>query len=275
MELGLSFSEILPLAIALLISGIVMGLLAGLLGIGGGGILVPILYEVFGIIGVADTLRMHLAVGTALAIIIPTSLRSFFSHKAHGAVDMELVRSLAFSVIFGVLIGIVIAKYSNDTVLKWVWAVVAGSMSLKLYFGREDWRLGEVIPGQPYRGFYGSFIGIISTLMSIGGGVFITTLMTLYGRPIHQAVATSSAFGPLIAVPGTIGFVWAGWRVEGLPPGSLGFVNLLGAALIIPVSVIAAPLGVRLAHGISKRRLEFAFATFLALVSLRYFWNLI
>lgn len=121
---------------------------------------------------------------------------------------------------------------------------------------------------------YGGFVGLVSTLMSIGGGVFVTTMMTLYGRPIHNAVATSSGFGPLIAIPGTLGFVWAGWQVGGLPPGSLGYVSLLGALLIIPTSVLAAPLGVRIAHGISRRKLELAFATFLVLVSLRFLLSL-
>jgi uncharacterized protein len=118
-------------------------------------------------------------------------------------------------------------------------------------------------------------VGLLSTLMSIGGGVFITALMSFYGHPIQRAVATSSAFGPIIAIPGAVGFVWAGWHAAGLPPGSLGYVSLLGALLIIPTSVLAAPLGVRLAHGISRRKLELAFATFLAVVGARFLLSLI
>jgi uncharacterized membrane protein YfcA len=134
-------------------------------------------------------------------------------------------------------------------------------MGIRLYFGRRGWQLGDAIPGNPLRTLYGGFVGLVSTLMSIGGGVFITTMMVLYGRPIQNAVGTSSGFGPLIAIPGTLGFIWAGWRIAGLPPGSLGYVSLLGALLIIPTSVLAAPLGVRIAHGISRRKLELAFAT--------------
>ena len=111
--------------------------------------------------------------------------------------------------------------------------------------------------------------------MSIGGGAFITAFMTLYGRPIHQGVATSSGFGPIIAIPATLGFAWAGWDVAGLPPGSLGYVNLLGTAMIVPASVLAAPLGVRIAHGISRRKLELAFATFLAVVAARFLVSLL
>jgi len=269
MDLGIPAGELALLLAALLPAGFVTGLLAGLLGIGGGGILVPVLYELFGSLGVDEAIRMHLAVGTSLAVIIPTSLRSFAAHRARGAVDIEIVKSMALPVIAGVCLGAILARYSNDAVLKAIWVLAATLMVVRLYFGRRGWQLGDTIPGNPFRMLYGGFVGLVSTLMSIGGGVFVTTMMTLYGRPIHNAVATSSGFGPLIAVPGTLGFVWAGWQVAGLPPGSLGYVSVLGALLIIPTSVLAAPLGVRIAHGISRRKLELAFATFLVLVSLR------
>jgi uncharacterized membrane protein YfcA len=274
MDLGLPAGELVLLLATLLAAGFVTGLLAGLLGIGGGGILVPVLYELFGSLSVDDAIRMHLAVGTSLAVIIPTSLRSFAAHRARGAVDIEIVKSMALPVIAGVCLGAVLARYSNDAVLKAIWVVAATLMVVRLYFGRRGWQLGDTIPGNPFRMLYGGFVGLVSTLMSIGGGVFVTTMMTLYGRPIHNAVATSSGFGPLIAVPGTLGFVWAGWQVAGLPPGSLGYVSVLGALLIIPTSVLAAPLGVRIAHGISRRKLELAFAAFLVLVSLRFLLSL-
>jgi uncharacterized membrane protein YfcA len=131
------------------------------------------------------------------------------------------------------------------------------------------------VPGQPLRALYGGFVGLVSTLMSIGGGVFITALMTLYGQPMQRAVATSSAFGPIIAIPGALGFVWAGWHAAGRPPGTLGYVSVVGALVIIPTSVLAAPLGVRVAHGISRRKLELAFATFLVVVGLRFLLSLL
>jgi uncharacterized protein len=274
MDVGLPLGEIALLAGALLAAGLVTGLLAGLLGIGGGGILVPVLYELFGALGGADAVRMHLAVGTSLAVIVPTSLRSFAGHRARGAVDMDLVRSMAPAVVAGVGLGAVLARHSNDAVLKSVWVGAAALIALKLVFGRE-WRLGAAIPGQPFRAIYGTLVGLLSTLMSVGGGVFITALMTFYGHAMQRAVATSSAFGPIIAIPGTLGFVWAGWHAAGRPPGSLGYVSLLGALLIIPTSVLAAPLGVRIAHGISRRKLELAFATFLAVVGVRFLLSLI
>jgi uncharacterized protein len=275
METGMPLSEILGLAGALLAAGLVTGLLAGLLGIGGGGILVPVLYEVFGALGVDDAVRMHLAVGTSLAVIVPTSLRSFAAHRARGAVDLDLVKSMALWVVAGVGLGAVLARYANQDALKGIWVAAAGLISLKLFLGRQDWQLGDAVPGQPFRALYGGFVGLVSTLMSIGGGIFITALMTLYGQPMQRAVATSSAFGPIIAIPGALGFVWAGWHAAGRPPGSLGYVSVLGALLIIPTSVLAAPLGVHIAHGISRRKLELAFATFLVVVGLRFLFSLI
>lgn len=274
MDFGLPAGELLPLLGLMVLGGLAMGVFAGLLGIGGGGILVPILYEIFSAIGVDEAVLMHMCVGTSLAIIMPTSIRSFYSHRAKGAVDMDIIRTMAIPVVLGVVIGALVARYSNTTVLTAIWAGAAGAMSLKMFFGRESWKLGDRIPGNPWRSFYGLFIGAISTLMSIGGGAFVTMMMTLYGRPIHQAVGTSSGFGPMIAIPGTLGFIWAGWGVAGTPPGSLGYVSLLSALIIVPVSVLAAPLGVRFAHGISRRNLELAFAVFLALISLRFIWTL-
>ena len=143
-------------------------------------------------------------------------------------------------------------------------------LALRMALGRDDWRLGTEVPQSWWVEAYATFVGFISALMSIGGGAYITLMMTLYGRKLHQAVGTSSAFGPLIAIPAMIGFAWAGWGQPLLPPGSLGYVSLIGAGLVIPTGPIAAPLGARLAHGLSKRRLELAFAAFMSCVVLRY-----
>jgi uncharacterized membrane protein YfcA len=276
MGLGVPLGEVALLIGALLAAGFVTGVLAGLLGIGGGSILVPVLYELFRTLGVDEAVRMHLAVGTSLAVIVPTSLRSFAGHRARGAVDMGLVRSMALPVVGGVALGAILARYTNEAVLQGIWVAAASLIALKLFFfSGQDWQLGDAIPGQPFRTIYGGFVGLLSTLMSIGGGVFITALMTFYGHTMQRAVATSSAFGPVIAIPGALGFVWAGWHAAGLPPGSLGYVSLLGGLLIVPTSVLAAPLGVRMAHGISRRKLELAFATFLALVGVRFLFGLI
>lgn len=275
MDIGISAGAVVLLVLALGAGGLVTGFMAGLLGIGGGGILVPILYEVWTLLDIDPAIRMHMAVGTSLAVIIPTSLKSFAAHRARGAVDVELLKRLALPVVIGVVAGAFIASVSASAALKWIWAIFASVMAVKLLWGQDNWRLGNDIPKSRLVELYAVFVGLISTLMSIGGGAYITTLMTLYGRPIHQAVGTSSGFGPLIAIPGAIGFVLAGWGAAGLPAGSLGYVNLIGAAAIIPASVFAAPWGARLAHGISRRKLELAFGCFLAVIAIRYLVDLL
>ncbi|MFP3920901.1 MAG: sulfite exporter TauE/SafE family protein [Dichotomicrobium sp.] len=275
MEISLPWGELAWLVAALLASGVLMGFLAGLFGIGGGGILVPILYEVFNLLEVPLEVRMHLAVGTAIAVMIPTSLRSFKSHYDHGAVDMDLLRRIALPVLIGVLTGVIIAGFVEAAFLKVVYILATSLMAINLYFGRGRWNLGTEMPGRGVDRAVGWGIGTVSTLVGIGGGVPLTTYMILYGRAIHQAVATAAGLGPIIAIPAAVGYAWAGWGLgEFLPPGSLGYVSLLGVAIVGPVSVYAAPFGVRVAHGLSRRRLEVFCAIFLALMSLRFLISL-
>jgi uncharacterized protein len=270
MTAGLDLATLVPVAFALIGAGCVSGLLAGLFGIGGGAVVVISLFEAFAIAGVEPAVRMHLATGTALAVLLPTTLSSYRSHRARGAVDTDLVRRMAPAVVAGVLGGILVAGYSGGEVLKWVWVTMGSFLALRMALGRDDWRLGSEIPKSRLVEAYGAFVGFISSLMSIGGGAYITLMMSLYGRPLHQAVATSSGFGPLIALPAALGFMWAGLGVEGLPPGSIGYVSLIGAALVIPTGMLCAPLGARIAHGLPKRKLELAFAAFMGAVVLRY-----
>jgi uncharacterized membrane protein YfcA len=275
MLLGMPAGELVMLVAALILAGLVAGFLAGLLGIGGGGVLVPVLYEVFRILDVDPAIRMHMVLGTTLAIIAPTSLKSFAGHRAKGSVDLELLKCVAPWVVLGVVVGILTAKASSGTFLKWVWVIAAGFVSLKMALGREEWRLADQLPPRPWPEIGAGVIGFISTLMSIGGATFVVPLLTLYGYPILRAVATASGIGPLIALPGVIGFAWAGWNAPGLPPFSIGFVSLIAMAVVVPLSVFAAPYGVRVAHNIPRRMLELAFATFLASVSIRFLIDLL
>lgn len=273
---GIPISDLIWLALALIAAGAVTGVLAGLFGVGGGAVMVPVLYQLFAMIGVPEEVRMHLSIGTSLAVIIPTSIRSFRGHLKRDAVDMDTLKRWAIPVVVGVVLGSLIAAYVSSTALKAVFAVVATLNGLKLLIGRDDWRLGDAMPGTVGHGAYGLAIGVLSALMGIGGGVFGNMVMKLYNRPIHRAIATSAGLGVLISIPGALGYVWAGWpKMALLPPFSLGYVSLIGAALIIPTSVWLAPLGVRLAHGFSKRKLEIAFGLFLMLVGLRFAWSLV
>ena len=275
MNLATDWTSLLGLVPVLLVAGFVTGFLAGLLGIGGGAVIVITLYEAFRIAGVDEAVRMHLTTGTSLAIIAPTAMRSFVAHRASGAVDLGFLKRLAPVILIGVGAGILLAERSSGTLFKGVWGVMATLLALRMFLGDRGWRLGDDYPKSWWLDVYGVFVGFISTLMSIGGGAYITIVMMLYGRTVHQAVATSSGFGPLIAIPGVAGFIWAGWGASNLPPGSLGYVSLIGAALIIPTSLIAAPIGARIAHVFTRRQLELAFGSFMSLVAARFMASLV
>ena len=210
MDFGIPAGEIALLIAALLVAGVAAGFLAGLLGIGGGGVLVPVLYEVFRVLDVDPAIRMHLVLGTTLAIILPTSLKSFAGHRARGSVDMPLLKRVAAFIVAGVVLGTIAAKYASGDALKWVWVTAATLIAIKMAFGREDWRLADHLPPFPWPQLGALAIGFISTLMSIGGATFVVPLLTLYGKPILTAVATASGIGPLIALPGVIGFACGG-----------------------------------------------------------------
>jgi uncharacterized protein len=273
--LDLPAGEIALFAVAIAVSGVVSGLLAGIFGIGGGAVLVPVFYQVFGMLGVDEVVRMHLSVGSSIAIIVPTSLRSFFGHKARGVVDMELLRSFVIAVPVGVVLASLSAAYLSSEALRIIFAALLMLVAIRMLFNRESWRLGNDLPGNPTRSLVGVFIGYFSTLMGIGGGVFNNTFMTLYGRPIHQAVATSSGVGVLIAIPGTIGYIWAGWGHPSLPVMSTGFINWIAVALVIPIALIVTPYGVAIAHALKKRQLEIGFALFCIFVSTRFIISLL
>ncbi|WP_420103587.1 sulfite exporter TauE/SafE family protein, partial [Bosea sp. (in: a-proteobacteria)] len=273
---GIPLGDLAFLAVSLVLAGAVTGLLAGVFGVGGGAVIVPVLFEVFRVIGVPEEVRMPLAVGTSLAVIIPTSVRSFNAHRAKGMVDLSILKVWAVPVVLGVLVGSYIARYAPADLFKIVFVVVATISALRLLFAADRWKFGEDMPGKPLMVAYGGVIGVLSALMGIGGGQLSSLFMTFYGRPIHQAVATSSGLGVLISIPGALGFIYAGWpKMDVLPPLSLGYVSLIGMALFIPTSVWTAPIGARVAHRLSKRRLEVAFGLFLLAVAGRFVWSLL
>lgn len=271
MEITATPTELVELVVALVLSGTITGLLAGLFGVGGGAVIVPVLYEAYAFLGVGEDVRMHVSIGTSMAVIIPTAIRSFLAHRKRGSVDMAVVRSWIIPMPIGVVGASILAASLSGKALSGVFAAIAALVAFRLLFGRENWRLGDELPKNPYRAISGTIIGFLSTLMGVGGGIMVNTFMMLYRRPMIQAVGTSSAVGLIISIPAVFGYIWAGWGVEGLPPLSAGFVNLLGMAVLIPVSVLAAPYGVRLAHTMSQRKLEISFGVFLTLVATRFF----
>ncbi|MEO8104405.1 MAG: sulfite exporter TauE/SafE family protein [Betaproteobacteria bacterium] len=273
--LGVPLGELAWLALAIVLGGIVTGILAGLFGIGGGAIIVPVLYEVFGFLGVVDAVRMQLCIGTSIAIIVPTTFWSYRAHRAQGAVLEGVVRRWALPAVCGVAVGATAAAFLPGVVFKIAFVVIASFIALKLLFARASWRLGNDLPQGPLMSAYGFMVGLASSLMGVSGGSTSNLVLTLYGKPIHNAVATSSGVGVPITIAGTIGYMLAGLPHQALmPPLSIGFVSLLGVVVMAPVSTLTAPYGARLAHTLSRRRLEIAFGIFLLLVSLRFVFSL-
>jgi uncharacterized membrane protein YfcA len=283
MVAGLNGSELIELALLLVGVGMLSGFLAGVFGIGGGAILVPVFYECFRLAGVPLDVRMPLCIGTSLAIIIPTSISSWRAHHARGAVDMEILHRWWVSILVGVVAGSITARYAPERLFKIVFVMVAYSAATRLLLGRATWKFGEDLPKGPLMKVYGFLVGLFSTLMGIGGGLFANLLMTFYGRPIHQGVATSSALAVLISIPGALGYVYAGWPAAARYPDvaalqlpfALGYVSLIGAVLVMPTSLLTAPLGVKVAHALSKRALETAYGCYLLIVGSRFVISLL
>ncbi len=272
---GLPWSDIATLGLALVAGGLLTGFLAGLLGIGGGGVVVPVLYELFGFMGVSDGIRMQVCVATSLAIIVPTSMQSLRSHWRHNAVDFAVIRRLAPWVVAGAVLGVAIGSHAPAGYLKGLFAASTLFMAGRIAFGNGEAIAAQKLPGQPWDGLAGAGIGLISTLIGIGGGVYITSYMRLFGWPIHKAVGTASGFGPIIAIPAVIGYAAEGWDIQVGVPLSLGYVSLAALLLVAPVTVLAAPLGVKLAHRLSRRSLEYVFIGFLLTVAARFLASLV
>lgn len=275
MLFGVPLGELAFIAFAIIGAGLVAGLLAGLLGIGGAAVTVPALYELFRFLEVPDSVRMQLCIGTSLAVIIPISIRSFYAHKSHSAVRTEVLKAWALPVVAGVLTGSAIAFIAPAALFKSVFVFFGYSMGLKNIFGNSAWRLGDRLPGKPVLAAVGYCIGLFSSLIGVAGGALSTLFLTLFGETIHVAIATSSGLGVLISVPGALGYMIAGWPQHAqLPPLSVGYVSFLGLLLFAPASVLAAPFGARLAHNLSRRKLEIAFGIFFLLVATRFLFSL-
>jgi uncharacterized membrane protein YfcA len=262
--------------LAVIAAGVVTGLLAGLFGIGGGAVIVPVLYEVFRILDVPEAVRMQLCVGTSLAIIVPTAVRSYRAHLARGLVIPAVLRAWALPAVAGVAVGCAAAAVAPGSLFKAAFVLVAGVIAAKLLAGREDWILSDRLPGPLGMTGWGFLVGLASSLMGISGGSLATMALTLYGKPIHNAVATSAGLGVPITIAGALGYVLAGLPHQPeLPPLAIGFVSVIGVVVIAPISSYVAPLGARLAHALARRSLEIGFGLFLLVASARFVVSLL
>jgi uncharacterized membrane protein YfcA len=267
--------HMLQLAGLLLLAGVASGIIAGMLGVGGGIIIVPVLFHLFTDLGLAPDVRMHVAVGTSLATIIATSLTSVRAHHGRGNMDLDLIRAWAPAIFIGVLLGSALAGTVRGPVLVAVFASVALLVAVYMAFGAP----GQAAAASPPRGMdrhaIAGTIGMLSSMMGIGGGTLGVPVLTLCGFPMHRAVGSAAALGLIIGIPGTIAFIVSGWHTPGLPPYSLGYVNLLALAMVLPTSMFFAPVGARVAHKLNARNLRKVFALFLALTAVRMFYSVL
>lgn len=271
---NLDLSQLALFALALALTGCLSGFLAGLLGVGGGIIVVPILYLLFPALGVAEEIRMHLAVGTSLATVIPNAITSARSHHAKGSLDFDLLRKLGPPVIIGVIGGSIFGGKASGLLLIVIFASLALLVAFYMAFRRDSWVIRKDLTqtfllSTPI----GLFIGWFSVLMGIGGGTLSVPLMNLFNIEMRRAVGTGAAIGILIGIPGLLGFMITGWGNPLLPPLSLGYCSLIGVAMIVPSSMLMVKRGVRVAHSIDQSLLRKIFACFLLMTSTKMFFS--
>ena len=263
------------LALSLTLTGVIAGVLAGLLGVGGGIVIVPVLYHVFTLMGVDADVRMHVAAGTSLATIVPTSIMSARAHRRRGSLDPAILRRLVPPVCVGVLLGAVLSGYASGQVLTAIFATVAMLVALNMAFKRDDFALHDGLPGRTGTSLIGAGIGGLSTMMGIGGGTLSVPILNALRTPMHVAVGTGAALGMVISLPGAIAFLINGMGVANRPPTTVGYIDLLGMALIVPATMVTTNWGARLAHAVDGRMLRRLFALFLVLTSMRMFYGLL
>ena len=273
-------ADALPLILSMLVAGAFAGLLAGLFGIGGGFVVVPAVAAVFTILSTGDNALsddkiMHVAIGTSLATIIFTSIRSVQAHAKRGAVDFNILKQWAPWVVLGVVLGLSVARFLDGKSLKVIFGVGVFIMAWHFLFPILSKRgpISNEMPKGVARGGLGSFLGGFCTLLGIGGGTPAILIMTLNGQPVHRAIATAAGFGTIIAVPGTIGSIISGLGEPGLPFGSIGYVNVIAMLAIISMSTITAPIGAALAHSLDSTKLKKALGIYLLCTSSLMLWT--
>ncbi len=254
----------------LLATGIFAGILAGLLGVGGGIVIVPILFHLFTAFGVDTTLAMPLSVGTSLSTIVLTSMVSARKHYARGGVDMDLVKTWIVPVLLGVMLGSFAPVVINGTHVKTTFGIMLIVVSVHM-LASSFWKveLFHKLPPRSVQFLLAAMLGSLSALLGIGGGTLMVPLLTLFAFPIHRAISTASVFGLIISIPATVIYVGNGWHISGLPPLSTGYVNWVAFVLLVPMTMWFAPFGVKLAYRLNVPHLKRTFAIFLCLIGLK------
>lgn len=263
-------NELLVLVPILLASGALAGLLAGLLGVGGGIVIVPMLYHIFLYMKIDTSIAMPLAIGTSLSTIVVTSIVSARSHHKKGGIDWDLSKKWIPFVILGVFIGAFSSKFIDGNSLKFLFGILLLVVSINMIINNfKTLVIGESLPGKTGQTIFAILLGWFSSLLGIGGGTLMVPLLSLFSFPIHRAVSTASIFGLIISIPATIGYIIVGWDVPNLPFSSIGYVNWIAFFILVPMTMFFAPYGVKLAYSLNVKQLKLAFAIFLACVGLK------
>lgn len=264
-----------PFVFGLMATGVASGVAAGLLGIGGGAIIVPALSTALLLLGYDGDVVQHVAVGTSLAIIIPTGIMSARSHYKRGALDLKVLRLWTPFIVGGTFIGGLMAGYFSGNVLRIVFAIMAFVIAANIVFAFQTRLMGHLKSSAPTHRISAFVVGYISSLMGIGGGSLTVPTLVAFGATMHAAVGTSAAVGVAIAVSGTLGFAISGWGAAGLPPLSVGYINLVALVLVAGLAAVCAPFGAALAHRLDQKTLKYVFAAFLVVVGLNMLWKVL
>jgi len=263
-------NELVMLIPILLVSGAFAGLLAGLLGVGGGIVIVPLLYHIFIYMNIDLSIAMPLAIGTSLSTIVVTSIISAKNHNKKGGIDWDLSKMWIPYVVMGVIIGSFSSKFIDGSNLKFMFAILLLLVSLNMIISSfKTITLRNSLPGKFVQSIFGLFLGGLASLFGIGGGTLMVPLLSLFSFPMHRAVGTASLFGLIISIPASIGYVIVGWNVPNLPLASTGYINWLGFIILVPMTMLFAPLGVKLAYALNVKQLKIVFAIFLFCVGLK------
>ena len=262
-----SDSSLVLYALLLVAAGLGSGFAGGLFGIGGGVLRVPIFLILFPAFGSDPAISMHMAAGTSLALGIPTGIRSAISQRRSGHLEIPFLRSWLPFVLVGVAIGVSAARVMSASALVAVFAVAMLLIALEMLALPDDFRITQEVPGQPVRGLLAAAIAGLSSMIGVAGGPFTTGALTLLGYPIHCALAVSAATAATISATASIGSILNGLDVAGRPPWSLGYVEVLAVALMLPAILVSAPLGVRFGNRLSEKRLRRVFGVFLLVIA--------
>ncbi len=269
------YQELLVYFIGLLITGVIGGLIAGLFGVGGGIVIVPILFWIFTSLNFPNEILMHMAIGSSLATIIPTSISSAIAHYHRGSIEIDIIKKWAPGIFLGAIVGGLSGKYFSVNELKYLFASIAFLVALNMFF-KEPLRLGNNFPKSRLLNIImSSLIGLVSSLMGVGAGTLGVPALVALSVPIHKAIGTAAALGLFIAVPATLGLAFSGFNIPNRPPMSIGYVNLIAFFIMFPLTVFFAPVGVKLAHRINQRALKSIFGIFLIITSIKMLSSII